>query len=139
MARKKIAVSLDTFIQSFRWNFGSVFFTCSDAKYSQTATVFQHTLCIPSLTLFPQQRLLCLFFSYCIMISPLECHTPVQHAHGNPMDFWNHSLRVRKPHTPNATHNTGRWESRERLTFLYGLRLYGKGKWKQISELISTR
>lgn len=34
---------------------------------------------------------------------------------------------------------TGRWETGERILFLQGLRHYGKGKWKKISDLISTR
>ena len=78
-----------------------------------------------------------LVFSLAMMSSPLSCQSLGQQT--NPVDWWNRSLRVRKPHTPNATHNTGRWETRERLYFLQGLRLYGKGRWKKISELISTR
>ena len=33
----------------------------------------------------------------------------------------------------------GRWEKWERMVFLYGYRLYGKGKWSKISKLIPTR
>jgi hypothetical protein len=33
----------------------------------------------------------------------------------------------------------GRWLKEERLAFLRGLRVYGKGNWKQIATLIPTR
>eukprot|EP00980_Cylindrotheca_fusiformis_P010613 scaffold2362_cov109-Cylindrotheca_fusiformis.AAC.4 len=36
-------------------------------------------------------------------------------------------------------HNTGRWEEYEKLAFLRGLRLYGRGNWKAIGSLIPTR
>ncbi len=33
----------------------------------------------------------------------------------------------------------GRWELKERITFLRGLQRYGKGKWKAIAKLIPHR
>ena len=39
---------------------------------------------------------------------------------------------------PNRS-NSGRWEKWERILFLQGLRLHGRGKWTKISEMISTR
>ncbi len=33
----------------------------------------------------------------------------------------------------------GPWTKHEHLAFLYGLRLYGPGRWKKIAELIPTR
>lgn len=38
-----------------------------------------------------------------------------------------------------TNYKTGRWTKKERLTFLIGLRRYGKGKWKKISTMIPTR
>jgi Myb-like DNA-binding domain len=35
--------------------------------------------------------------------------------------------------------NRGRWTTQERLTFLRGLRVHGKSKWKEISKMIPTR
>jgi hypothetical protein len=35
--------------------------------------------------------------------------------------------------------NRGRWTLQERLSFLRGLRLHGKSKWKEISKMIPTR
>lgn len=48
-------------------------------------------------------------------------------------------ISTRNATTAVTTSNTGRWETRERLAFLRGLRLYGRGNWKQISKMISTR
>ena len=33
----------------------------------------------------------------------------------------------------------GRWEKREKLAFLQGLRLFGRGKWKRIGDNIPSR
>jgi len=73
-----------------------------------------------------------------MMSTPLQLQTPSKHEDAL-MTSRSRLPHVRRPHTPNATHNTGRWETWERLRFLQGLRIYGKGKWKQISEMISTR
>lgn len=35
--------------------------------------------------------------------------------------------------------NVGRWDHWERLAFLEGLRRYGRGRWKKISDMIPTR
>jgi hypothetical protein len=50
-------------------------------------------------------------------------------------------VRSRGPLKPLPTNrgNIGRWEKRERMLFLQGLRRYGRGKWTNISEMISTR
>ena len=35
--------------------------------------------------------------------------------------------------------NKGRWSDEEKLLFLVGLRKYGKGRWKQIGRVLTTR
>ncbi|KAL3797447.1 hypothetical protein ACHAW5_004466 [Stephanodiscus triporus] len=39
----------------------------------------------------------------------------------------------------NPTCKSGRWTDAERLTFLKGLKRFGRGKWKEIATLIPTR
>jgi hypothetical protein len=34
---------------------------------------------------------------------------------------------------------TGRWEEHERVSFMKGFRQHGRGKWKEIADMIPTR
>jgi hypothetical protein len=49
--------------------------------------------------------------------------------------------RVRKgcPPSPTSDQRTGRWSLDEKLLFLYGLKKYGKGRWKKISVYLPRR
>jgi hypothetical protein len=38
-----------------------------------------------------------------------------------------------------ANYNKGRWSEKEKQLFLIGLRKYGKGKWKEIGTILTTR
>jgi hypothetical protein len=58
---------------------------------------------------------------------------PILKARGNNAMEGHHSTAAE------SLKNTGRWTEWEKLAFLKGLRLYGRGNWKKISDMIPTR
>jgi len=58
-------------------------------------------------------------------------------------DVSKRSKRTKKSSTSHEHHRRrnkiGRWEQWEHETFLHGLKIYGKGNWKLISQMIPTR
>lgn len=59
--------------------------------------------------------------------------TPLQ-ARGN-----KRTMEGRSSTAAESLKNTGRWTEWEKLAFLKGLRLHGRGNWKKISSMIPTR
>jgi hypothetical protein len=43
------------------------------------------------------------------------------------------------PPPPQRSYRTGRWSLDEKILFLYGLRKFGKGRWKKISFYLPHR
>jgi Myb-like DNA-binding domain len=41
--------------------------------------------------------------------------------------------------TSRFSSRSGRWTPEEKLLFLHGLRLYGRGRWKKIRQFLPTR
>jgi hypothetical protein len=61
------------------------------------------------------------------------------HDQLQPSNAVKHQLSSHKKNGRKASHKLGRWSLDEKILFLYGLRKFGKGRWKKISVFLPDR
>jgi hypothetical protein len=69
---------------------------------------------------------------------PSTCILTDTTVEANPKGMSN-SCSTENQHDSNTSAKCGRWSLSEKLLFLYGLSVHGKGRWKKISAYVPAR